>query len=114
MTQTVDVCPVQELPSGKAKIVQVRDRYLAVFHVGDQWYCIDNACPHRGGSLAGGEVVGCDVVCPWHAWPFSLKTGKSNDSDFWKVGTYPVRVEGETVKIEVPTEWPDRPEEMIA
>jgi NAD(P)H-dependent nitrite reductase small subunit len=113
VTESVVVCRVEELPPGRAKIVQVRDRYLAVFHVGNAWYCIDNACPHRGGSLAGGEVVGDEVVCPWHAWPFSLKNGKSNDSDFWKVGTYPVRIEDGSVTIDVPADWPDKPPELI-
>src|SRR4051794_3219716 len=109
--ESVFVAKEEEMPSGSVAVVEVRDRFLAVFHVGPDWYCIDNACPHRGGSLASGEVAGDTVICPWHAWPFSLKTGKSNDSDCWKVCTYPVEIAGGEVRITVPDRWPDLPAE---
>ena len=33
-------------------------------------HCLSNTCVHRGGSLAGGKVVGDDVQCPYHGWRF--------------------------------------------
>ncbi|MCA9638188.1 MAG: aromatic ring-hydroxylating dioxygenase subunit alpha [Myxococcales bacterium] len=32
--------------------------------------CLDDRCPHRGASLAGGWVAGGCVVCPYHGWRF--------------------------------------------
>lgn len=32
--------------------------------------CLSNTCIHRGGSLAGGKVVGDCVQCPYHGWQF--------------------------------------------
>ena len=33
-------------------------------------HCLSNTCVHRGGSLAGGKVVGNNVQCPYHGWEF--------------------------------------------
>jgi phenylpropionate dioxygenase-like ring-hydroxylating dioxygenase large terminal subunit len=32
--------------------------------------CLSNTCTHRGGSLAGGKIVGDHVQCPYHGWQF--------------------------------------------
>jgi phenylpropionate dioxygenase-like ring-hydroxylating dioxygenase large terminal subunit len=32
--------------------------------------CLSNTCTHRGGSLAGGKVVGGNMQCPYHGWQF--------------------------------------------
>ena len=31
-------------------------------------HILDGHCPHMGANLAGGNVVGNSVVCPFHAW----------------------------------------------
>ena len=33
-------------------------------------HCLSNTCIHRGGSLAGGKIVGDHVQCPYHGWQF--------------------------------------------
>lgn len=33
-------------------------------------HCLGNTCPHRGGSLSAGKVVGDLVQCPYHGWRF--------------------------------------------
>ena len=32
---------------------------------------VANRCPHRGGSLAQGEVEGNDIACPYHGWRYN-------------------------------------------
>lgn len=32
--------------------------------------CLSNTCIHRGGSLAGGKLIGNGVQCPYHGWEF--------------------------------------------
>jgi len=113
VAEWVIVSRTDEIPAGSAKVVEIRDRFLAIFHRADGWFCIDNTCPHRGGSLAGGEIVGNDVLCPWHSWPFSLIDGKSAGSDFWRVGTYPVNALDGVVRVEVPDRWPDQADGLV-
>ncbi|MEZ5565263.1 MAG: aromatic ring-hydroxylating dioxygenase subunit alpha [Gammaproteobacteria bacterium] len=31
---------------------------------------VSNVCPHRGGSLSGGKIMGDHLQCPYHGWQF--------------------------------------------
>ena len=88
----LDVGSVDQIPRGFAKAVMVGPYEVAVFHVGDDWYAIDNTCPHQGASLALGWVYEKTVTCPWHAWCFSLETGRMTLMDMEGVATFAVRV----------------------
>jgi nitrite reductase (NADH) small subunit len=41
------------------------------------------------------------VVCPWHAWAFSVKTGQAEYPVHERVSVFPLRVEGDEVLVEV-------------
>jgi nitrite reductase (NADH) small subunit/3-phenylpropionate/trans-cinnamate dioxygenase ferredoxin subunit len=47
-------------------------------------------------------VEGGIVTCPWHAWRFRLNDGAWADNPRIKIGCYAVRVEGETVQVQLP------------
>jgi nitrite reductase/ring-hydroxylating ferredoxin subunit len=42
------------------------------------------------------------VVCPWHAWEFDCRTGENPFAPGQCVPTYPVKVEGEDILLQVP------------
>ena len=95
----VTVAGVDEIPSGSAKAVVAGPYEIAVFHVGDEWYAIENTCPHQGGPLAEGWIFEKTVTCPWHAWCFSLETGRMTLMEQEGVATFEVRVEGGKVGV---------------
>jgi nitrite reductase/ring-hydroxylating ferredoxin subunit len=98
MPTFLTACPASEIAPGTGKQLTVGGKDLAVFNVDGTFYALDNTCPHRGGPLAEGELEGCAVTCPWHAWTFDLKTGASLTDDL-KVACYDAKVEGESVLI---------------
>lgn len=98
---------VEEFEEGRGKAVPVDDRMVAVFRRGDQWYAIDDLCPHMGASLAEGHVEGETVTCPWHAWRFCIKDGTWEDNRRVKVDTFEVRVVGDDVQVRERTQPPD-------
>ena len=73
--------------------VRIGDRWLAAFDVAGEVRVIDNACPHKGSPLIGGQLCGDVIVCPLHRWKFNVRTGMSPDQPGVKVGTYDVHVE---------------------
>jgi phenylpropionate dioxygenase-like ring-hydroxylating dioxygenase large terminal subunit len=47
------------------------DQDFVLFRDGDGVaHCLSNTCTHRGGSLAGGQIKGDCVECPYHGWQF--------------------------------------------
>jgi len=71
---------------------------LALFWYQGRPYAISNVCNHKGGPLAQGRVHGEYVMCPWHAWEYSVKTGAGPPGfEHEAVATYPVQVRGEEV-----------------
>ena len=87
------VARAAEIPPGGRKLVSVRGREVAVFNVKGELFALLDRCPHQGGSLCRGKLVGLveadgpgryrytrqgEIVrCPWHGWEFDLRTGKS-------------------------------------
>jgi nitrite reductase/ring-hydroxylating ferredoxin subunit len=98
----VKVAAVSELPPGKSKQAKIGDKTLAIFNVNGSFYAIDDTCPHRGASLAEGELEGQDVVCPWHGAIFDVTSGAHLSpparSD---VACYKVQVVGDEVQVDV-------------
>lgn len=90
----VEIIPLANCRKDAGTFVSLADKELAVFHLPDQdrVFVIDNACPHAGGNLSGGEVTGRIVSCKWHQWEFDLATGVCTHSRLARVRTYPVEI----------------------
>ena len=103
-TEFVRVASVDEIAPGKAKVVTVGDRQVAVFNVGGTFYAIDDACTHETTPLSDGPLHGDIVVCPKHGSRFHLPTGRVLSLPaVVPVNTYPVRVdEGQVLLLPIP------------
>jgi nitrite reductase/ring-hydroxylating ferredoxin subunit len=101
MSEFIKIASTSDLPAGRAIMVEVSGRTIAVFNVNGALYALDNTCMHRGGPLGEGFVDqnNLTVQCPWHGWVYSLASGASPMDSMAKVETFDVRVEGEDVKI---------------
>jgi nitrite reductase/ring-hydroxylating ferredoxin subunit len=89
----VVVAPLAGFPDGERRIVDVGGRSIGVFRVGSQFFGIRNRCPHQGGPLCLGHVLGdavadepgraaivsdpLRIACPWHGWEYDLDSGQS-------------------------------------
>lgn len=89
----VVVAAVSEFADGERRIVKAGSREIGVFRVGDRFYGIRNRCPHQGGPLCRGHMLGdavsdapgrarisadpLRIACPWHGWEYDLQTGQS-------------------------------------
>lgn len=96
------VCRVGELQDGQCGTLAVGRKTIAVFRVADNYFAIDNMCPHMGAELSGGLVEDGIVTCPWHYWRFRLADGAWADNPRVKIGSYPVHIVGEEIQVEIP------------
>jgi nitrite reductase (NADH) small subunit len=95
----VRVARCNDIPLREGRAVQVGNREIAIFNLGDRFLAVENRCPHKGGPLADGIVSGAAVVCPLHAWKISLETGEvlTSASASNCVETLRIRVEHEVI-----------------
>jgi 3-phenylpropionate/trans-cinnamate dioxygenase ferredoxin component len=95
-------CALAEIPAGEALAATVDGVDLAVVRNGDDVYAIYDECSHAAIPLSEGEVEGCEIECWLHGSRFDLRTGKpSGPPATDPVPTYPVRVEGDDVLVDV-------------
>jgi 3-phenylpropionate/trans-cinnamate dioxygenase ferredoxin subunit len=95
------VARVGEIPDGGVKIVRIDDQSVAVFHIGDEYFVIDDVCTHDGGPLAEGYLEDHVIECPRHGARFDIKTGAVLCLPATApVPTYPVRVVGDEIQME--------------
>ena len=101
MSEFIKVANTSDLPAGRAAVVEVGGRTIALFNVNGEFFALDNTCMHRGGPLGDGFVdqKNLTVQCPWHGWIYSLATGASSIDSMAKVEKFEVKVEGEEVMI---------------
>ena len=102
MADFVRVAKINELQPGQARQVVAKGKPIALFNVDGKFFAIDNACTHRNGPLAEGDVSGHEVTCPHHGARFDIRTGKVLGPPAQRgVACYGVRVTDTDVEVEV-------------
>lgn len=81
MARTLPLIPSDDLPVGESTEVVAEGRVFALFNVDGTFHVLDGVCPHAGGPLAKGALLGRVVTCPWHGWQFDVTTGQHQLSD---------------------------------
>ena len=87
------IAPAKDLPAGNRIRVMIDGKPVLVLNIKGELFALSDTCPHRGASLSGGVLTGHVVSetpgeykysrageilrCPWHAWEFDVRTGRS-------------------------------------
>lgn len=98
----VPVASAADVRPGEGRVVEAGGQTLALFNIEGRFYAIANSCPHRGGPLGEGDLEGCVVMCPWHAWRWDVTSGANVNNPAVKVASFPVSVENGQVFVELP------------
>jgi nitrite reductase/ring-hydroxylating ferredoxin subunit len=95
---------VGDVERGDVIAVAVDGLELVLGRDGARYFATQRRCVHRGGDLAEGIVSRGHLICPVHAWRFSTETGcaaTASESSEYCLVTYPVRVVGDAIEIDV-------------
>lgn len=74
--QEVVVASTTQLEDGQMKLVHLNGRRVVLGKTADGYCAFEDRCTHRGGSLAGGVLIGNTVQCLWHGSQFDVTTGR--------------------------------------
>ena len=103
----VSVAKASEIPVGQLKPVEAGGKRLLICHTAGGFYAVDDTCTHDDGPLADGWLEGEAIECPRHGARFDVTTGKVLCLPAAvPVNSYPVRVEGDAVSVDVTTTVP--------
>ena len=100
---------VEDVPTNGGACVKIEDAQIAIFNfkARNEWFATQNLCPHRQEMILSRGMIGDTndepkVACPYHKRNFSLKTGEClTDEECDSIQTYPVKVEGGEVFVEI-------------
>ena len=101
MAEFQTVCRLSDLAEGFGRTFYLGEKAIAVFLIDGKPFAIDDTCPHMGASLGSGFVENGTVTCPWHFWRFRVTDGAWADNPRLGVGCYPVRIEDDSVQIQL-------------
>ena len=62
--------------NGIMKEILAQGREILLARVGDNYYAVDNRCPHMNGELSRGKLEGTIVTCPGHGSQFDLSDSR--------------------------------------
>ena len=102
--ETVALCKTEDVRDGAIfckRLSGIGEIAVARLSDGSGYVAFEPRCPHALGPLAEGKRRGDVIVCPWHFFPFDLKTGKlPGTTSILELRRYPVTVKGNEIFIE--------------
>lgn len=101
-------CKTDDVPADGGACIKYQNEQIAIFYFArrNEWFATQNQCPHKMEMVLSRGMLGDQggepkVACPFHKQTFSLKTGKNLSGDCDHIKTYPVKVEGDFVFVDV-------------
>ncbi len=96
--KSVKICPLDAVPVGEMRCVEIIDRRLLVAHTEAGVFVADEMCTHEDARLCDGNLSGTLVKCPLHGSRFDLQTGQVLDDPAEdKLAIYPASVQDNTI-----------------
>ncbi len=102
----VRVASLRDVPQEGGIAVQYGEAQIAIFRANGVLYATQNHCPHTNAAVLSRGIVGDDhgapkVACPLHKRTFDLRSGACLSKDASPIATFPVRIEGDDVLVEL-------------
>ena len=99
----IRLCSTHELEPGAMKSVDIDGLpRLAVYRMGNEFFCSEDACTHGGSSLSDeGDLAGYVIECGLHSGKFDIRTGEPCAPPCTEpLRTFPVRRAGDDLYID--------------
>jgi len=100
MSDWIEVGQLNDIPKLGARVVKAPEGDIAVFRTAeDKVFALRDKCPHKGGQLSQGIVMGNKVACPLHDWKIELDAGTAVAPDEGCAASFPIKMEGEIIML---------------
>ncbi len=100
MSNFIPVAKTTDVPDPGQTLLEVEDRIVVLFRVGNEYFCIDDVCTHDGGPLSEGRLDDHAIACPRHGAKFDIRTGKALTMPATvDTAAHEVKIEGDNILI---------------
>jgi nitrite reductase/ring-hydroxylating ferredoxin subunit len=125
----INVGPVTAFADLGRKLIESGGLEVGIFRLGNDVFAYENVCPHIGGPACQGKIIAkveeliaedrtslgmafsktvMNIVCPWHAFEFDIRTGRHNGNPRYRLKPIKVRVQDGDVIVSLPDEKKDQ------
>ena len=102
------VMPADDLRENKLTYAEADGVGIVLVKRGEDIFALSNTCPHLGGPLAEGKLVGDAIQCPWHKSELALDDGHVvNGPTTFPARCFEVRVRAGQIEVRA-AQPPDR------
>jgi nitrite reductase/ring-hydroxylating ferredoxin subunit len=77
-------CKSEEIGENSMRLFRIGRTEVLIGRLRGRLFACNNSCPHRGASLAKGDLKGDNIVCYMHGYEYSVFTGKLEKIKSWK------------------------------
>ena len=95
------VASVGDVVEDEPIAVEVEGKKFGIYQIDNEYYAIDDICPHAYALLSQGFVDEDEVECPLHNAVFNIKTGKCIKEPGGDINTYQVKVIDDQINIKI-------------
>lgn len=100
----IKICRTSDIYNLKGKRFLLDDENeIAVFKIENNFYAVDNICPHNHTSqIYDGYIEEMYVSCPVHGYQFHLVTGEQPGGTGCRLRTFELKVSGDYIYVKKP------------
>ena len=102
MAEFTTVAKLNEISDPGTLLVELDERLIVVFRMGEEFYALDDVCTHDGGPLSEGERGDHWIACPRHGAKFDIRTGAALSMPATQpTVAHEVRLQGDDIQIKI-------------
>ncbi|MFH0882690.1 MAG: Rieske (2Fe-2S) protein [bacterium] len=97
-----EACSTKDVQNGMTKMFKVSGKNVLIANDKGSFYALSPYCTHDGQDLDADEIVDHALTCPRHGAVFDVRDGSViRMPAVYGLATYPVKVENDTVFIQI-------------